>query len=60
MKGDSDPDDENFAIEAYYDYQVSDNITITPAIFWVEDADGAASVKGSDTFGGLFKTTFKF
>ena len=60
MKGDSDPDDENFAIEAYYDYQVSDNITVTPAIFWVEDADGAASVKGSDTLGGMIKTTFKF
>ena len=60
MKGDSDPDDENFAIEAYYDYQVSDNITVTPAIFWVEDADGAASVKGSDSLGGMIKTTFKF
>ena len=43
MKGDRpNGDDENFAIEAYYDYQVSDNITITPAIFWVEDADGAS------------------
>ena len=60
MKGDSDPDDENFAIEAYYDYQVSDNITVTPAMFWVEDADGNASVDGSDTLGGLVKTTFKF
>ncbi|MCB4406480.1 iron uptake porin [Synechococcus sp. MU1642] len=60
MKGDSDPDDENFAIEAYYDYQVSDNITVTPAIFWIEDADGAAAVDGSNRLGGLIKTTFKF
>ena len=27
---------------------------------WVEDADGAASVRGSDTLGGMIKTTFKF
>ena len=60
MKGESDPDDENFAIEAYYDYQVSDNITVTPAIFWIEDADGAAAVDGSNRLGGLVKTTFKF
>ena len=60
MKGESDPDDENFAIEAYYDYQVSDNITVTPAIFWIEDADGAASLDGSNRLGGLVKTTFKF
>ena len=53
-------DDQNFAIEGYYDFKVSDNITVTPAIFWIEDADGNASVKGSDTVGGLIKTTFKF
>ena len=33
----------NFAIEAYYDYQVTDNISVTPAVFWVDDADGKAS-----------------
>ena len=60
MKGDSNPDDENFAIEGYYDYQVSDNITVTPALFWIENADGNASIGGSDTLGGLIKTTFKF
>ena len=60
VKGDSDPDDGNFAIEGYYDFQVTDNITVTPAVFWVQDADGDASVKGSDSLGGLVKTTFKF
>ena len=60
MKGDSDPEDENFAIEAFYDFKVSDNVTVTPAIFWIEDADGAASVDGSNRLGGLVKTTFKF
>ena len=60
MKGNSDPKDENFAIEAFYDFKVSDNVTVTPAIFWIEDADGAASVDGSNRLGGLVKTTFKF
>jgi len=60
VKGDSDPDDGNFAIEGYYDYQVTDNITVTPAVFYIQNADGDSSVDGSDTFGGLVKTTFKF
>ena len=60
VKGDSDPGDSNFAIEGYYDFQVTDNITVTPAVFWIQDADGDASVDGSDSLGGLIKTTFKF
>jgi hypothetical protein len=60
VKGDSDPDDGNFAIEGYYDFQVTDNITVTPAVFYIQNADGDSSVDGSDTFGGLVKTTFKF
>ena len=60
VKGDSDPGDSNFAIEGYYDFQVTDNITVTPAVFWIQDADGNGSVDGSDSLGGLIKTTFKF
>ena len=60
VKGDSDPDDGNFAIEGYYDFQVTDNITVTPAVFYIQNADGDASIDGSDTLGGLVKTTFKF
>ena len=60
VKGDSDPDDGNFAIEGYYDFRVTDNITVTPAVFWIQNADGDASVDGADSLGGLIKTTFKF
>ena len=60
VKGDSNPDDGNFAIEGYYDFRVTDNITVTPAVFWIQDADGNASVDGADSLGGLVKTTFKF
>jgi carbohydrate-selective porin OprB len=53
-------DEANFAIEGYYDFAVSDNITITPAIFWVDNAYGEAQTSGQNKFGGLVKTTFKF
>ena len=60
VKGDNEPDDSNFAIEGYYDFQVTDNITVTPAVFWIQDADGDAAIDGEDTLGALVKTTFKF
>ena len=59
-KGDSSPDDENFAAEVYYAFRVTDHITIKPALFWVTDADGANAIKGEDTMGALVQTTFKF
>ena len=45
---------ETLAYELWYKFQVTDNISVTPAFFWIEN-DGA-----SDTYGGLVKTTFKF
>ncbi|MFQ6539916.1 MULTISPECIES: iron uptake porin [Aphanothece] len=46
--------DETLAYELWYKFQVTDNISVTPAFFWIEN-DGA-----DDTYGGLVKTTFKF
>ena len=60
VKGTGYPDDQNFAIEGYYDFQVTDNIKITPAVFWVDQAYGQEQVKGQNKLGGLVKTTFKF
>ena len=60
VKGQDWPDDENFAVEAYYDFRVTDNIVVTPAIFWVDDAYGQEQLPGQNKFGGLVKTTFKF
>jgi hypothetical protein len=60
LKGTSDPDDENFAAEIWYDFQVTDNISVKPAVFWTQDANGAKTVKGSDVFGAVVQTTFKF
>jgi hypothetical protein len=60
VKGDSDPEDENFAAELWYNFQVTDNISVKPAVFWTTDANGAATVDGANKFGALVQTTFKF
>jgi hypothetical protein len=59
-KGTPTGDEPNFAIEGYYDFQVTDNIKVTPAIFWVDNAKGESQIDGANKFGGLVKTTFKF
>ncbi|MCP9854093.1 carbohydrate porin [Synechococcus sp. HJ21-Hayes] len=61
------PQDAQYAWEWWYGLQVTDNITVTPSIFYLsnllgqvakqETGNGVASL--SD-FGGLVKTTFKF
>ena len=45
---------DTIAYELFYKFQVTDNISVTPAFFYIENS-GA-----SDTVGGLLKTTFKF
>ncbi len=47
----------NMVWEAYYDYKVSDNITVTPAIFGGTDTETGTD---DDIFGALVQTTFKF
>ncbi|QNI76613.1 iron uptake porin [Synechococcus sp. MVIR-18-1] len=63
-------DDGNYAFELYYDFQVTDNITVTPALFYLSRPFGQRTGEsgeyggtGADTFstlGGLVLTTFKF
>ena len=50
----------NFAMEVYYDIQIADNIKITPAVFWINNAKGNAQVSGRDKVGVLAKATFRF
>jgi len=56
----SDQSDVPFAIEGWYDFQVTDNITVTPAVFYITNADGKEQPDGADSLGALVKTTFKF
>ena len=50
-----DVTDDNTMWEVFYSFAVTDNITITPAIFGIDDGDD-----DDDVFGGIVKTTFKF
>jgi len=66
------PQDGNYAWEWWYKFQVTDNISVTPAIFYLSNPLGAAGFTinqltganpaspGLTNFGGLVKTTFKF
>ncbi|MBE9152815.1 iron uptake porin [Cyanobium sp. LEGE 06113] len=45
---------DNLAYELWYNWQVTDNIAVTPAFFYIENTGT------DDTFGGMLKTTFSF
>ena len=59
------PDDGNYVWEWWYKFQVTDNISITPAIFYLSRPLGQlTAAPGTDqtfsVFGGLVQTTFRF
>ncbi|UPM49671.1 iron uptake porin [Synechococcus sp. A10-1-5-1] len=67
--GVSKPMDSNYAWEWWYKFQVTDNITVTPALYYIQNYDGMLGKANLSTgafnatdnvFGGLLKTTFKF
>jgi len=45
--------------ELYYTYQVSDNISVTPSIFWIDNNYNDRNF-GQSTWGAVIQTTFKF
>ena len=51
--------DAGYMYELFYKFRVSDNISVTPAVFWITKNynDGNA---GQGTYGGVIQTTFKF
>ena len=46
-----------FAWEAYYQFQVNDSVSVTPAVFGGSDRNGEAT---GDITGAVLETTFKF
>jgi hypothetical protein len=61
--------DSNYMWEWWYKFQVTDNITVTPALYYIQNYDGQIGKinisngqynASSNVFGGLLKTTFKF
>ena len=60
---DAEPFDGNFAWEWWYKIQVTDNISVTPAIFYLSAPLGQEQKGGGETFsnfGGLVRTSFRF
>ena len=56
------PWDGNYVWEWFYKIQVSDNIAVTPAVFYLSRPQGQATGNGNsfDSFGYLIQTTFRF
>jgi len=65
------PQDAGYAWEWWYKFQVTDHISVTPAIFYLSNplgqsgfsaaqADNLSTTNPLTNFGGLIKTTFKF
>jgi hypothetical protein len=67
------PQDGNYAWEWWYKFQVTDHISVTPALFYLSNPLGQAGFAAAQNggpqfstsnpltnFGGLIKTTFKF
>ncbi|MFM7085981.1 MAG: iron uptake porin [Cyanobium sp.] len=56
------PNDGNYAWEWWYRFQVTDNISVTPAIFYLSRPNGqyTQADKTNNVFGGLIQTQFRF
>ncbi|WP_413430421.1 iron uptake porin [Synechococcus sp. Cu2B8-bc1011] len=62
LTGSDSPDDGNYAWEGWYSFQVTDNITVTPALFYLSRPLGqlTPSNESFSQLGGLLRTTFTF
>jgi hypothetical protein len=56
------PNDGNYAWEWWYKFQVTDNISVTPALFYLSRPNGQYTANGetNNVFGGLIQTQFRF
>ncbi|MDJ0746511.1 MAG: iron uptake porin [Xenococcaceae cyanobacterium MO_167.B27] len=54
----TEDDDTSFHIEVFYEYQFSDNISITPGIVWITAPDNNSD--NDDLIIGAIRTTFSF
>jgi hypothetical protein len=62
LQGGATPQDQNFVWEWWYRFQVSDSISVTPALFYLSRPLGQGTPSGESfsQLGGLVKTTFQF
>ena len=56
------PDDGNYAMELWYEFQVTDNISIAPGVYWLSRPLGELTPddKSFGIFGGVVQTKFLF
>ena len=57
---DTDGDGAGYAWEFFYKFQVTDNISVTPAIHYLSKPFPQQGSNDMDAFSGLVKTQFKF
>jgi len=62
LKGNDSPNDGNYSWEWWYKVRVSDNISVTPALFYLSRPLGQVTPSGEsfNQLGGLIKTSFSF
>jgi carbohydrate-selective porin OprB len=62
LTGDLNANDGNYVWEWWYKFQVTDNISVTPALVYFSRPLGMVTPSGDNfnQFGGLVKTTFRF
>ncbi|UPH91085.1 iron uptake porin [Synechococcus sp. NB0720_010] len=62
LYGDLGANDANYVWEWWYAFQVSDNLAVTPALFYLSRPQGANTPSGEsfNQLGALVKTTFRF
>ena len=62
LTGDRTPTDGNYVWEWWYKFQVTDNISVTPALVYFSRPLGMQTPAGEtfQQFGGLVKTSFRF
>ena len=59
-------DDDLFLSEAWYEYAINDNISITPGVFYIHDLYGSENASAANpdnvinNFGLVLNTSFKF
>ena len=56
------PDDGNYAMELWYSYAVTDNITVAPGVFWLSRPAGEFTQHDDSlgVFGGVVQARYKF
>ena len=66
LRNGATPQDGNYAWEWWYKFQVTDNISVSPAIFYLSNPSSAGAAtsstvnSGANVLGGLVVAQFKF